>query len=805
MAKKSVSTEVDSYIYIKESLRTLGWDTRNPEVVASGQVYTQNQCLSNPEIKKQLNLDKPENIVKIRESVLWVIEAKRSHAQLDQALFEAQLYAEKLNRSDLFQVNFISGVAGNDHDSFLIKNRFFNGREFVPVTLNGVETSGLLSPVQVETILSTRNPDISNAKIDERLFLTTAERINEILHLGAVNPHQRASVMAALLLSTLSSTTPNIEGTPMVLINDINARVEDVLRRQGKGEFINDIKITPPTTTDNHFKLRQALVDTLQALNTLNIRSAMRSGDDWLGAFYEVFLKYANWAQDLGIVLTPRHITKFIADVMDIQANDLIYDPTCGTGGFLVAALDYVKQHANETQLARFKQYSVFGIEQDSGVAALAVVNMIFRGDGKNNIQEGNCFAKFLEADVKKGIPTAEYINSFPEKPPITKVMMNPPFALKRDVEKEFRFIDQALKQMEHGGILFSILPYSLMVKPHTYLRWRRDILLKNNTLLAVVTFPVDLFYPVAVPTVGIFVKKGVPHPNNQNVLWVRALNDGLLKSKGKRLPNNKVPDDLESSKDLLRAFIRNPAYPTPNMLQFQKAAPIDFNDSALELVPEVYLDQSLPNEQEIMLGLEKSLRQTFAYLIKIDVAQLSPEQPEKVTTQSVSSVRWQKFGVEELFKLEKGHFHSIAALNEGEYPTISRVSDDNGFVGFYELPEKAKVIPAGTITVSTVSGDAFVQPIPFIATDNVVLCIPTEKYEHLSMASRYFIAFMIDRGKWRYSYGRQCYKKKFAKTEILLPVTAAGEIDEVYMENLVKNTTYWPFVQTAKKGQVRK
>ena len=36
----------------------------------------------------------------------------------------------------------------------------------------------------------------------------------------------------------------------------------------------------------------------------------MNSGADWLGAFYEVFLKYANWAQDLGIVLTPRTATR---------------------------------------------------------------------------------------------------------------------------------------------------------------------------------------------------------------------------------------------------------------------------------------------------------------------------------------------------------------------------------------------------------------------------------------------------------------------------------------------------------------
>lgn len=73
MAKKIPATEVDSYIFIKENLVSLGWDTRNPERVASGQVYTQNECLSNEEIRRLLILDKPENVVKVSESVLWVI------------------------------------------------------------------------------------------------------------------------------------------------------------------------------------------------------------------------------------------------------------------------------------------------------------------------------------------------------------------------------------------------------------------------------------------------------------------------------------------------------------------------------------------------------------------------------------------------------------------------------------------------------------------------------------------------------------------------------------------------------------
>src|ERR1035438_9637165 len=96
--KTPKDTEVDAYIFIKENLKALGWDTRNPARNGSGQVYTQNECLSNPEIKKLLGLERPENIVRINDETLWVIESKRSHAELNSAVTEGEDYADKLNR-----------------------------------------------------------------------------------------------------------------------------------------------------------------------------------------------------------------------------------------------------------------------------------------------------------------------------------------------------------------------------------------------------------------------------------------------------------------------------------------------------------------------------------------------------------------------------------------------------------------------------------------------------------------------------------------------------------------------------------
>ena len=102
--RRARATEVDAYIFIKANLKDLQWDTRNPERTPAGQVWTQNEWLSNPEISRLLGLERPENIVKVKESALWVIEAKRSHGQLAEALQDAEGYAEKLNQSAAFQI-----------------------------------------------------------------------------------------------------------------------------------------------------------------------------------------------------------------------------------------------------------------------------------------------------------------------------------------------------------------------------------------------------------------------------------------------------------------------------------------------------------------------------------------------------------------------------------------------------------------------------------------------------------------------------------------------------------------------------
>lgn len=616
------NTEVDAYNYIRTELERLGWNVKNPARVDDGEVYKQNEALSNKDIKECLGRDRPEAIIKLNAIDLWVIECKRNKSNIERAVDEAKnQYAKKLNKSIKLNCPIITGVAGNDIDGFTVHSEYLTDNGWEPVLFNNKPKDTLLSKQQAQYLIKNKTPNWNEfPDFPEEKYFQSAEDINEILHTAGINKNKRARFIAGLILSlsTQNQIDLRVDDTK-TLVNNINSLIDQKLREVGKGTFFDYIKLEIPPSEANHDKYRTGIIETLKELQTLDIKNAMSSGNDVLGKLYEKFLKYGNGAKEIGIVLTPRHITKFAVEVLDVKYNDFILDPTCGTGGFLVSAFDYVKNNAKDSQTNKFKKYNLFGIEQDDDVVALALVNMIFRGDGRNNMSEGNCFQKDIIKTFIDNKETGKYTNRSNENnnPVITKVLMNPPFALKRGDEKEKHFIDYALSQMQDEGLLFAVLPIAVMTKK-TDKKWRES-LLKNNSLLSVITFPPDLFNPSAsVGTLGIFVKKGISHDfEKQKVLFIRAINDGFKIKKGKRIRDEKTPDTLKEVKNEVKSFLHNQEMNINNVPEFKKSCLLNNEDKLLELVPEVYLDSYIPTIEQIEANIEDLVKSCACYIIK--------------------------------------------------------------------------------------------------------------------------------------------------------------------------------------------
>jgi hypothetical protein len=801
-------TEVEAYGFIREQLKAIGWNTKNPSRYQDGQLWTQNQCFAHPEIKRCLDGMKPENVLRLSESKLWIIEAKRDRAQLRQAVKEAEEdYAGRFCESSAISVPLISGVAGNDHTGYEVRTKLLCDGKYQPVKINGREATGLLDPRTVQVLLETGNPDIADLVIDESIFLKAAEMINRTLHIGGINKNDRARVMAALLLALLEEPGPTLEADLPVLIGDINTRTMAVLKKHGKREFHPFVEIHEPTNDENHVKYKAALVRTIQELYNLSIKSAMNSGTDVLGKFYEVFLKYGNGAKEIGIVLTPRHFTRFAIEAVGVSPTDIVLDVACGTAGFLVAAFDHIRQTATVAQTDRFKKYNLFGIERESAVAALAIVNMIFRGDGKNNMVEANCFTKFLRTTTVNGHPSARYINAKPEagEEPVTRVFMNPPFALKESDEKEWRFVETALASMSGGGLLLAIVPMSVMAEGGKEGTWRRDILLAHHTLMSVISLPEELFYPIANQTVALVVKKGSPHPATQPVLWGRVVNDGFRKSKGRRLPlPTTTPNDLDRLKPILRNFLHDPSQPVAAVPEFVCAAPVDFSDPILELVPEAYVDSRVPDAAGLAARLNTQVRENIASFVNVDlrfangrktiIDAAGRAQPTVADSRAYQPrlPSFRPFALDSLFTLYPGDYHSLADVDRGSALVVTCADSGNGISETYSIPDDVMYRDALTIAFNGWPLTTKMHPYEFGAKDDVAVAIPKIT---LSSEALVFIQATLNSERWRFSYYRKCFSAKLGRLLIKLPVRHGGELDTAFMESAVHAQPYWWFL----------
>ena len=789
-SNKPKNSEVDAYTYIKEELEKLGWVVKNPARVIDGEVYKQNEALYNLEIKKVLNRDMPEAIVKLNAVEYWVIESKRDKKDINQAIEEAKnQYADKLNKSNKIKCVLISGVAGNDTDGYIVKNQYLKDEKWQEVLFNGKTKNILLSKAQIQYIL---NHDIFEwsdlPDLPEEKYISAALYVNETLHNAGINKNKRARFIAGLILSLSLNQEINLkEDDTTTLVESVNALIKKKLREVDKDNFYNFLKLELPPSTENHVKYRTAIIETLKELATLDIKNAMASGKDVLGEFYEKFLKYGNGAKEIGIVLTPRHITEFSVDVLSIRYNDYILDPTCGTGGFLVSAFDYVKKNSRKEQIEKFKNYNLFGIEQDDEVVALALVNMIFRGDGRNNMSEGDCFQKNIEQITKDGDLTGEFKkkvgNFIIRKPVVTKVLMNPPFALKKEDQKERKFVDYALSQMQDGGYLFAIVPISVMVEGGGGKAWREE-LLKLNTLLSVITFPEDLFYPVSVGTVGIFIKKGIPHDfDNQNVYFARAITDGFRKKKGKRIKDKKERNQLKEIQDELKAFLINQNLRFDDIAEFKKICKLDKNDKNFELVPEIYIDSKIPKLEEIEKQLDSSIKESLSYLIKTrEWRRYSMKSRPKMTLVHLVYVKGESD--DGLCLVEKKTALPQNALEIGETAYVTTSSLNNGVSNFVDAEPnfQGKCL---TVALNGSVGETFFQFDYFLTSgDNAVLVLRGEYDPYLL----FYIAVMIRNHQWRYNYYRKLNLLKLKKMTIPMP-WKNGSIDTDYIKNIVENS----------------
>lgn len=240
---------------------------------------------------------------------------------------------------------------------------------------------------------------------------------------------------------------------------------------------------------------------------------------DILGNFYGEFVKYGGSdGNGLGIVLTPHHITTLMTELIDVLPTDYVLDPACGSGAFLISAMNRMTKLAkDENEIKHIKQHQLLGIELQEKMFTVATTNMILRGDGKSNLQLNDMFAV-----------TGEEM----KKQKVNKVLFNPPYSQGKTDKTltEINFIRHALDMVATGGKLAVIVPQSTMVGKSKEEREYKKKILENHTLDMVITVNKDTFHGVGTnPVIAVF-EAGKPHDiERKKVKFINFEDDGFV------------------------------------------------------------------------------------------------------------------------------------------------------------------------------------------------------------------------------------------------------------------------------------
>lgn len=572
--------------------------------------------------------------------------------------------------------------------------------------------------------------------------------------------------MAALLLALAQDGNLRIHMKPSALMREINGHIEDLLREHGKEEFAGVIKLVLPATEKNHKKYRKAIIEVLQHLREMNIRSAINSGDDALGKFYETFLKYANGAKEMGIVLTPRHITRFAVDALGISPKDRVFDPACGTGGFLISAMESVRTKVPNSYTA-FKNDGLFGVEQRDDVYGLAIVNMIFRGDGKSHVYDGNCFDHqfwLRDGNVFYTMPSDKKPDGAVR--PFSRVLMNPPFKLKN---KETVFVDYGLLQIRRSGLLFAVLP-AVAISGGSHKNWREQIL-KRHTVLACIKFDKSLFYPVAEATYGLIIRAHCPHKSSNRVLMGFLFDDNHRPRKSKMLSEHAAVDNVERLTEEVHRFIVG--QPVEQSIPREQIITTINQDAGCDFSPESYIASGTQkiNAAFRAIGVDAAKRQT----------ELKPSGVNKVYPMKTLPL--------DIF-IGKEITAPLKTMKEhpsGPVPVVSASALNNGISEWLDIPESKCIENCITISLlhNTRPCEAFWHPYRFSAlVGKVVVFRPVDELLKYPNAILYLCEAITTDNAWRYHYARAT---RLHELEVSVPVKDDGEPDIVAMSEIVE------------------
>ena len=475
-----------------------------------------------------------------------IIEAKRPNEKLSKALGQAIDYAKK-----------ISAPIAIATDGYRMKT--WHLKHKAPLFINDVEVDELFS-VKLSSHYKSDNTYSSFVKVsrvESGQLIKIFAKANKILKDEGLSAGiERFSVFANLMFLKMQlEATDSIAGHSWADLKEKQGislldSIKNIFRelKNTHSDLFNEATVQDP-------KRLERIIEILSSFHLSSIN------DDIKGVAFEHFIhSYTGGLKnDLGQYFTPRHIVKMIVSLINPVSGEKIYDPFCGTGGMLIECFRRLKRNVSTNEdLSELKCNSVFGCD-NSGVAKIAMMNMIMFGDGHSNIVKEDSYSRHVQTKGKydvviTNIPFSQSTDCFSSYPVIPA----------SDKNGDSIGIQHCLEALKHSSKSRAaiIVPISFLYRGD--LSKEREYIVNNFIVERIVELSPKCFNPYTeTQTAVIIIKYGKDKKANKKCIYHTIVNDGYSQN-AYRIPllgDNDIDRMIDNNEGKIINLVDEPSF----------------------------------------------------------------------------------------------------------------------------------------------------------------------------------------------------------------------------------------------------
>ncbi|EJJ0992344.1 N-6 DNA methylase, partial [Escherichia coli] len=426
----------------------------------------------------------------------------------------------------------LSFLSSSNFDEFINKVSLLN------LSVEELEKIKTSKEEEIDTRLSRLNNDIYQSEKglgeNDRVYLVVATVIATLGIPGKLSPLDKRELVSSTEEGERDGDIIFRKVKNFLTIKNVPGTKRDMILRTLQNTLWTE-NINKPVNGESQLKrVFSKVIDDLGEYYKIGLTT------DFTGKLFNEMYRWLGFTQDKlnDVVLTPPYVATLLARLARVNKDSYVWDFATGSAGLLVAAMNEMLIDARDKikspdelkqKEVQIKAEQLLGLEVLSSIYMLAILNMILMGDGSANILNKDSLADF---DGRYGFGKTG------ENFPATAFVLNPPYSAKGN---GMIFVQKALSMMEKGYAAVIIQGSSGSGKAKEYNRK----ILKENTLLASIKMPADLFIGKSNVQTYIYVfQVKIPHNAKQAVKFIDFSNDGYTRSNRKKARNNLVDAD---------------------------------------------------------------------------------------------------------------------------------------------------------------------------------------------------------------------------------------------------------------------